>query len=414
MLLSDWTFEDPLRVLANLKRRASYYNYQQRTLGTFLEDVRRDGWSAALGDRLMWGEMRMDPTDISDITGATYTYLLNGRPPSSGWTGVFKPGERVRLRLINAGAATYFDVRIPGLEMTVVQADGQNIQPVVVDELRVAIAETYDVIVSPGPEPAYAIFAEAMDRSGFALGTLATREGLTVPVPERRPRPLLAMADMGMVMDHASAAPGGGDGAAHGAGAANVPEPSEHGAAHGRTMPAAARAVPHGPLDHGPGNSASPEVTLDRTAEAGLGLDAPGRRVLVYSDLRSLDPGADAREASREIELHLTGNMERYMWSFDGKKYSEAGGPIRFQLGERVRLVLVNDTMMNHPIHLHGMWLELENGAGRHKPRKHTVNVKPAERLSVVITADAPGDWALHCHILYHMEMGMFRVVTVA
>ncbi|RUL87025.1 copper resistance system multicopper oxidase [Tautonia sociabilis] len=431
VLLSDWTFEDPYEILANLKKQSNYYNFQQRTLGTLFRDVEQNGWSAAIGDRLMWGQMRMDPTDISDITGYTYTYLVNGLPPGANWTGVFARGERIRLRFINAGAASYFDVRIPGLKMTVVQADGQDIQPVVVDELRIAIAETYDVIVEPGEGPAYTIFAEAMDRSGFARGTLAVRDGLSAPIPERRPRPLLSMADMGMGMDH-----GGGHGGGHGehGGGHGGPKPAaphvmEHGAdahaaGHGDRRSAmqhgaagaanAGGAVPHGPEDHGPGNAMVPDATKDRTGEPGIGLEGSGRRVLLYADLRSLSPGSDPRPPSREIELHLTGNMERYMWSFDGKKYSEADGPIRFFYGERLRLTLVNDTMMNHPIHLHGMWFELVNGSGAHKPRKHTVNVKPAERLSVDITADARGDWAFHCHILYHMEMGMFRVVTVA
>ena len=412
VLLSDWTFEDPYEVLANLKKQSDYYNFQQRTLGTFLRDAKQHGWAAATRDRLMWGQMRMNPTDISDITGYVYTYLMNGMPPGANWTGLFAPGERIRLRLINAGAASYFDVRLPGLEMTVVQADGQNIQPVVVDELRIAIAETYDVIVQPGSERAYTIFAEAMDRSGFARGTLAVQNGLSAPIPPRRPRPVLTMVDMGMAMEHASGAT-----ASHGAGHGGLPAPMQHGSVDGTaphpTEAAASPSEPHGPADHGPGNTVEPELLKNRMREPGIGLEESGRRILLYSDLRSLTPSSDLRLPSREIELHLTGNMERYMWSFDGKKYSEADEPILFQHGERLRLTMVNDTMMNHPIHLHGMWMELVNGSGQRLPKKHTVNVKPAERLSVHITPDVRGDWALHCHILYHMEMGMFRVVRV-
>ncbi len=412
VLLSDWTFDNPYKVLANLKKQSGYYNFQQRTLGTLWRDVRQDGWTAAVADRLMWGQMRMDPTDISDITGYSYTYLMNGLPPEANWTAVFTPGDRIRLRLINAGAASYFDVRIPGLEMTVVQADGQNIQPVVVDELRIAIAETYDVIVQPGPARAYTIFAEAMDRSGFARGTLAVKDGLSAPVPPRRPHPLLTMTDMGMVMDHGSGAAVEHE-SRHGASPAAMQHNMGHGSAPPPVDAVMSDAVPHGAETHGPGNTVEPELLKSRLHEPGIGLEDSVRRVLLYTDLRSLMPGSDPRPPSREIELHLTGNMERYMWSFDGKKYSEADQPIRFQHRELLRLTLVNDTMMNHPIHLHGMWLELVNGSGAHLPRKHTVNVKPAERLSVDITPDVRGDWALHCHILYHMEMGMFRVVSV-
>lgn len=346
----------------------------------------------------------MDPTDIADVTGNTYTYLLNGRTPASPWTGAFRPGERVRLRLINSGAATYFDIRIPGLEMTVIQADGQDVVPTTVDELRIAIAETYDVIVHPTGDRAYALFAETMDRSGFALGTLAPRDGMTAPVPERRRRPLRSMTDMGM--SHGATA---GAMAAAMAGMAGM----EHA---GHAMPAsdAGASVPHGADRHGPGNSMTPEVTQARLGEAGVGLGGDNRRVLVYRDLRSAAPTGAERDPDREIELHLTGNMERFLWSFDGKKYSDARTPIAMRMGERVRLTFVNDTMMEHPIHLHGMWMILENGAGNLRPRKHTINVKPAERVSVIAEPDVPGKWALHCHIMFHMDAGMFRVVEVS
>lgn len=430
VMLSDWTFENPMRILARLKKSSGYYNFQKPT-------VAHDGLAAILANRLSWGAMRMDPTDIADVTGATYTYLMNGQAPESNWTGLFERGQRVRLRIVNAAAATYFDVRIPGLSMTVVQVDGQDVEPVTVDEIRVAIAETYDVLVSPEEDRAYTVFAETMDRSGYARGTLAPRRGMTAELPSRRTRPMLTMKDMGMAgmssmeMGDATskrdpdsmgmdAMKGMRDMAGMGSTTSKT-EKSEPGVMQGMPGmaqdaqgPDWARLVMHGPDDHGPGNTRAAAATQGRLDEPGIGLDGAGHRVLVYTDLRRLVPGSDQREPEREIEMHLTGNMERYIWGFDGKKYSEAPEPIPFRHGERLRITFVNDTMMNHPIHLHGMWMELVNGAGRHKPRKHTVNVKPAERLSVDITVDAPGRWAMHCHILYHMDAGMFRVVEVS
>lgn len=458
VMLSDWTFENPHRILARLKKQSNFYNFQQRTVPGFFRDASKQGFRTALADRLQWGQMRMDPTDISDITGHTYTYLVNGRAPASNWTGLFKPGERLRLRFINAGAATYFDVRIPGLKMTVVQADSQYVQPVTVEEFRIANAETFDVIVEPKENRAYTIFAEAMDRSGYARGTLAPRQGMEAPIPTRRPRPLRTMADMGMEnmegmtgMDsasgtggHSSHAPAKSDGMAGMKGMeSNASQPAAHtGHSQAATsessktmskmeMPAAPTHSQHGQAkatggmagmemsgkpakNFGPANSMSAMSPLSRVREPGTGLEAAGHRVLVYADLRSLKPGPDQRPPEREIEMHLTGNMERYMWSFDGKKFSEASTPIPFRLGERVRLTFINDTMMSHPLHLHGMWMDLDTGSAPHNPRKHTISVQPGEKLSVDITADAPGIWAFHCHILYHMEVGMFRVVSVA
>ncbi len=427
VVLSDWTSENPARVLARLKRRQNYYNFQRRTVGTFFRDVAKNGFKPTVTDRLEWGRMRMDPSDISDVTGFTYTFLMNGFAPESNWTALFKPGERVRLRFINAGAATYFDLRIPGLQMTVVSVDGQHVQPVTVEEIRIAIAETYDVIVEPKEKRAYTIFAEALDRSGFARGTLATEKGMTAPLPPRRERAVATMADMGMG-DMAGMKSGDETNMPN----MKMPDAKMKGMSQAQPatnampdMPGMKMDAPpikdsmskispvkHGPDHHGPGNSSVPMETKSRLDEPGTGLEDTGTRVLLYSDLRSLQPGEDSRPPNREIELHLTGNMERYMWGFDGKKFSEAE-PIKFYYGERVRLTLVNDTMMNHPIHLHGMFMELDNGAGPFKPKKHTINVKPAERLSLDITADALGNWAFHCHILYHMEMGMFRVVSV-
>lgn len=391
IVLSDWTFEDPHRVIAKLKKMAGYYNHQRRTVGDLFREVSQQGLGAALGDRLMWGRMRMDPTDIADVTSATYTYLMNGMAPESNWTGLFRPGERVRLRFINGSGATFFDVRIPGLRMTVIAADGQAVEPVVVDEFRIGNAETYDVIVEPETDQGYTIFAETMDRSGYARGTLAPRTDMIGELPARRQRPVRTMADMGMDMS-----------------GMDMADMEGH---EGHDM--GAPGVRHAPGNHGPGNSMVAEISSPRLDDPGVGLGGDGRQVLRYSDLRSVSPWYDEREPERDVELHLTGNMERYMWSFDGKKFSQAPEAIGLQANERVRLILVNDTMMEHPIHLHGMWMQLDNGLGQHNPLKHTVIVKPAERVSLLITADAVGRWAFHCHILYHMDMGMFRVVEV-
>lgn len=439
IVLGDWTFENPRSVMNNLRKRPGYYNYQRKTLVGLVREAKEQGLGSALRERMMWSRMRMDSTDIADVTAATYTYLMNGVAPIDNWTGLFSKGERIRLRFINAGAATYFDVRIPGLALTVVAADGQDVQPVTVDEFRIAIAETYDVIVEPKSGDAYTIFAESMDRSGYARGTLAIREGMSAAVPDLRARPSRSMADMGMAhgtmgqegmadmgMDHGATNHGAMDDAAMNHGAMNEGmivggETGGH-AVDGATnrdelvslAPAGAvpAAVEHGPDGHGAGNAGVPDMVRSRVHEPGIGLGADGWRVLLYSDLRS--PRMDHSEPpSREIELHLTGNMERYMWSFDGNTFSESRHPIRIGLNERVRLSLVNDTMMEHPIHLHGMWMQLENGSGHYTPRKHTVNVKPAERLSVLVTPELPGPWAFHCHILYHMDMGMFRLVEV-
>ena len=421
VMLSDWTFQDPYRVLAVLKKQGGYFNFQQRTLGDFFREAKQNGLGATIEERKSWGKMRMNPTDILDVTGATYTYLVNGLPPDGNWTGLFRPGERVRLRFINASAATYFNVRIPGLPMTVVQADGQNVQPVSVDEFQIAIAETYDVIVQPKAEQAYTVFAESMDRSGYARGTLAPRAGMAAAVPALRARPLRSMADMGMemeAMDMPGADKSGGmqgmeepkpvaemdKSAMPGMDDSAVKKPREESPINGK----------HGPDTHGPGNTTTATVQRNRLGEPGTGLENVEHRVLVYNDLKSLEPSRDTRPPQREIELHLTGNMEAFIWGFDGLKFSESGDQPALRVGERVRVTLVNDTMMEHPMHLHGVFMELDNGAGLHKPRKHTINVKPAERLSVDFTYDEPGNFAFHCHILYHMEVGMFRFLNVS
>ncbi|MEA5510481.1 copper resistance system multicopper oxidase [Crocosphaera sp. UHCC 0190] len=404
VILSDWTYEDPHDVLSNLKKMSAYYNNQRRTI-------------EHLSDDSMWREMRMDPTDIADVTGATYSYLMNGLVPETNWTGIFKPGEKVRLRFINAAAMTFFDVRIPGLRMTVVQADGQNIQPVTVDEFRIGVSETYDVIVQPRKEEAYTIFAETMDRSGYARGTLAISKGMSAPIPKLRERPVRSMKDMGMnhdmsgmnnnsTMNHDSS--GHND---HGSMNHDASENMDH-----TTMEHDMfndEAVMNDSNDFGVGNAGVPMMVQSRLNEPGIGLENTGTRILVYSDLRNIIPGYDQRKPDREIELHLTGNMERYMWSFNGKKYSEEK-EITFYKGERLRLTFINQTMMEHPIHLHGMWMELDNGAGQYKPRKHTVIVKPAEKMSVEVNVDVTGKWPLHCHLLYHMKVGMFRTVAIA
>ena len=408
VVLSDWTFENPYRVLSRLKKQPDAYNYQRRTVADFFRDVARDGFSATVSDRVMWGGMRMNPTDIADVTGVTYSFLLNGRTAEEPWLGQFTPGERVLLRFINAAAGSHFDVRIPGVPMTVVQVSGQPVEPIETDEFRIALAETYDVIVQLPDDRTYAVYAEAMDRSGFTAGTLASRVEAVAELPARRVRPVLAMVDMGM--DHSGMA--GMDGEM---------DHDEH-AGHdmGDDAPSALRAAgtlppetPHGKDTHGVGNAMVPMTTKSRLGEPGLGLGEDGRRVLLYSALRSAAPWPDFREPTREIELHLTGNMERYTWAIDGIPYDRAA-PIALTYGERIRLTLVNDTMMNHPMHLHGMWMELENGQGNRSPRVHTVNVKPAERVSLLVTADALGRWAFHCHVLYHMELGMFREFRVS
>ena len=390
VVLSDWSFLHPHAVMRKLKQEAGYFNRQNLTLSGLLGRVGPEEAMAA-GERAMWAGMRMDPTDIADVTGATYAYLVNGLGPLENWTGLFRPGERVRLRVINASGMTVFQVRIPGLPMTVVQADGCDVQPVEVDEFQISVAETYDVIVRPTADRAFTIVAESADRSGMARGTLAPRPGMHAEVPPLRPRPTLGMADMGM-MDHAVM--GHGD--------------MERGA---MDMRDASKLPPSVKLGVGV-DMIAPEPQ-DRTGHPGLGLDVVGHRALTYRDLVALKPNPDPRPPSRSLEIHLTGNMERFMWSFDGRRFSEIVEPIRFARDERVRVTLVNDTMMQHPIHLHGHFFEVVNGHPGHHPMKHTVNVLPGGKVSFDLTADAPGDWAFHCHLLFHMHSGMFNVVTV-
>lgn len=414
VLLSDWTDEDPMRLFHKLKVMPDYYNRIQPSVQSLRADAQARGWRAALSERLMWEQMRMNPSDLADVSGATYTFLTNGATPAGNWTGLFTPGERIRLRIINGSAMTYFDVRIPGLKMTVVAADGLDVRPVDVDEFRIGVAETYDVIVQPQDARAYTIFSQAMDRSGYARATLAPRAGMEAEVPALDAVQLLGMMDMGMSHGTGTAPgmdmpPDGGKshdgGTSHDAG-------SSHGMAMSHDMTGMVEVKHPYPAERGVGNSMLPDVVSTSLADPGVGLRNNGRRVLTYADLRSIREPADNREPSREIELHLTGNMERYMWSFNGVKFSDAK-PILLRYGERVRFVLVNDTMMTHPIHLHGLWSDLESPDGAFQVRKHTITLNPAQRLSYRVSADARGHWAYHCHLLYHMEAGMFRAVVV-
>lgn len=474
IFLSDWTDTNPETVFSNLKEESDYYNYHKHTVPGFFSAVRQDGFRSTVKNRLAWAKMNMSDGDISDISGATYTYLLNGNPPNWNWTGLFQRGERVRLRFINGSAMTFFDVRIPGLKMTVVQADGNDVEPVPVDEFRIGVAERYDVIVEPQDERAYTIFAQSMDRTGYARGTLAPRVGMTAPIPPMDPRPKLTMVDMGMGSmagmkmtnmngidgmtsndmpgmnkDAGSMHPGmhmqmespekaardrmaaissaaaksmqnmDWKDAASKIGKTPFPQPSPYtkpavvvSASEFRAMESHLKPANPVKLHIGPQVASIAKHVESRLNSPGAGLDHNGRRVLTYADLRSPYPGVDGRPPSREIELHLTGNMNRYVWGFNGETFSN-DNPIVLKLGERVRFVLINDTMMSHPIHLHGLWSELENGQGEHRPFKDTIIVKPAERVSYLISADTPGHWAYHCHLLYHMEAGMFRAVVV-
>ena len=404
ILLSDWTDNDPEHIYATLKRQSDYYNFGKPTVGDFLRDTSAQGIGAALASRQMWNAMRMDPSDLADVSAYAYTYLMNGAPPAKNWAALFARGEKVRLRFINGASMTFFDVRIPGLKLRVVAHDGQDIDPISVDEFRLGPAETCDVIIEPDAHRAYAIFAQAMDRSGYACGRLAPRADMRAEVPALDPRPMLSMSDMMGGMDHAAHGTAGMD-------RAGTDHSKMNHAAMGHAMPAPAR-VTHARIEYGPLVDMRVDTPRTNLDDPGIGLRDNGRRVLTYADLHSLTAPI-ATDVEREIELHLTGHMSRYVWSFSGLKFSDAE-PLRLRQGERVRIRLVNDTMMTHPIHLHGMWSELEDENGAFLARKHTVVVQPAQSLSYRVTADALGRWAYHCHLLYHMEAGMFREVVVA
>lgn len=411
VLLSDWTDLDPAALYRRMKKMPEHDNYYQRTLVDFVRDAKRDGLAETVEDRGMWGRMRMTPTDISDINAHTYTYLVNGAAPAGNWTGLFKPGEKVLLRFINGSAMTYFDVRIPGLKMTVVAADGQYIHPVSVDEFRIAVAETFDVIVEPKGQDAFTIFAQDMGRTGHARGTLAVRDGLEAPIPSRDPRPLLTMADMGHDMGGHGTQKGmeGGCGAMMGEGGCGANMGAMDHSAHGATSNAP---------NHPASEAGNPLVDMQSSAsepkldDPGIGLRDNGRQVLTYGAMRSLFDDPDGRDPGRTVELHLTGHMEKFAWSFDGIPFASAD-PLRLKYGERMRIVLVNDTMMQHPIHLHGVWSDLEDADGAFQLRKHTIDMPPGTRRSYRVRADALGRWAFHCHLLYHMEAGMMREVRI-
>ncbi len=402
VMLSDWSDEDPTQIYAKLKKMSGYYNFAERTTGDLARDIKNKGLARTWSERRMWNKMRMSDRDLSDVTGYTYTFLMNGKTPADGWVGQFKRGEKIRLRIINGSAMSFFDLRIPGLTMKIVAADGQNIEPVSVDEFRIGVAETYDVIVEPKADRAYAIFAQALDRTGYARGTLTPDPSLSAEIPDFDPYPLLSHQDMGMEMGKMAGMKG-----MKSAEGKMDKMPMRGRAGQGSNAP-----VIHAATEFGPQVDARAETPQYRLDDPGVGLRNNGRRVLTYADLRSLYPTADPREPEREIQLHLTGNMARYMWSINGIKYADAE-PLRFKHGERLRITLVNDTMMNHPMHLHGMWSDLETGDGLHIPRKHTVIVQPGAKISYLVTADALGGWAYHCHLLYHM-LGMFRKVIVS
>ena len=432
IMLSDWSDENPLHVYANLKRKSGYYNFHERTLGDTWSDIKSKGLVKTWQERSMWNQMRMSQTDISDVTGHTYTYLMNGVTPASGWIGIFKPGEKLRLRIINGSGMSIFDVRIPGLKMTVIAADGQDIQPVVVDEFRIGTAEVYDVIIEPDAKQAYTLFVQTNDRTGFARGTLTADPALIAQVPAMDAAPLLGHKDMGMSdmnhdMSKMNADKPAMDHSGHDMAKMDVSpvDHSDHDISNmdhsGHDMSKMDAEKPN----QNPLAKAGFGSNFDSTGkiiEANSGLADPGiglrehlqqhgRRVLTYADIRSLKPTRNKREPTREIELHLMGKMHRYIWSIDGQSFMQAA-PLQLSYGERVRIILINDTMMTHPVHLHGMWSELETGDPDYIPRKHTVIVQPGSRVSYLVTADAYGRWAYHCHLIYHMP-GMMREVRV-
>jgi CopA family copper-resistance protein len=444
VILSDWSDELPNKVYAKLKKMSHYYNRREKTAGDLWRDIKEKGVSNTWNERGMWNQMRMSETDIADVTGETYTFLMNGMTPDDGWKAIFNKGEKVRLRFVNAAAMTIFDVRIPGLKMTVVASDGQNIEPVSIDEFRIGVAETYDVVVEPDGDSAYTIFAQSIDRTGFTRGVLTSDASLQADVPPMDYAPTLGHTDMGMSMagmDHSAhsgmAAVGASTSMDHSKmghdsapmemdhskmGHGSVPMEMDHstmnhgGSSLGKAGHGTNSEILHAKTEFGPHVDMRAEIMQNGIADPGVGLrdhwQRYGRKVLTYADIRNLTPTIDTREPEREIQLHLTGNMSRYMWSFNGINFADAE-PLALKYGERVRIVLVNDTMMTHPIHLHGVWSELETGEPSYIPRKHTIMVHPGSSVSYLVTADAKGKWAYHCHLLYHMP-GMMREVWIS
>lgn len=428
IVLSDWTDEDPMRVFSKLKVQSDYYNYNQPTVMSFFQDASRDGLKAAVDKRKMWNQMRMNPTDLADLSASTMTFLMNGTTPNGNWTGLFRPGEKLRLRFVNGSSNTFYDVRIPRLKLTVVQADGVNVEPITVDEFRFGAGETYDVLVEP-KDDAYTVFAQSMDRTGYARGTLAVRTGMTAEVPALDKPEWLTMSDMmgamggmgsmsGMAgMNHGGSAgmtqQGGMQGMIHGGMAMDHSKHAMPGMAAGNPLAVPSTKARHARTEYGPSTDQRVDMARTNLDDPGIGLRNNGRRVLTLNDLHTVGGPLDPRGAERELELHLTGNMERYTWSFDGIEFGQST-PVALRFGERVRIILHNDTMMTHPMHLHGMWSELEQPDGRFQVRRHTIPVQPAQRISFLVTADAMGRWAWHCHLLFHMDAGMFREVVVS
>ena len=432
--LSDWTDEDPMRIYAKLKSESGYYNYNKPTVMDFFRDVANDGLKSAYQKRAMWNEMRMSPTDLADLSAETLTFLMNGTTPAGNWTGLFTPGEKIRLRFINGAGNTFYDVRIPGLKLTVVQTDGVDVHPVTVDEFRFGPGETYDVIVTP-KDDAYTIFAQTMDRSGYARGTLAVQNGLQAPVPEPDKIQWLSMSDMMGSMSHddhgtepvTSNAHAGHEAAPmnhtmhgqmnHGAMNHGTMNHAMHGGMHSmdhaNPLAKPSTTVRHARTEYGVSTDMRVDTPRTNLDDPGVGLRNNGRRVLTLADLKTIGGPLDKRLPSRELELHLTGNMERYMWSMDGVAFGDST-PVSLKYGERVRIILHNDTMMTHPMHMHGLWSELETADGKFQVRKHTIAVQPAQRISYLVTADALGRWAWHCHLAMHMDGGMFREVVVS
>lgn len=443
VVLSDWSDMRPENVYAKLKKMGHYFNTRERTVGDLFDELRSQGVKKTFNGRAMWNDMRMSDRDISDVTGMTYTFLMNGHTPENNWFGKVKAGERVRLRIINASAMTIFDVRIPNLTMTVVASDGQDIQPVSIDEFRIGVAETYDVIIEPKTDKAYCLFAQAIDRSGYTYGMLASKPTMTVQVPKMDEAPILTHADMGMAHGAHHGSHHSSHGENHGSSHSGHGSKDSHSQHMGHDMTHMNHDMGHGSMNHenmnhdaqslgkaGMGSIAPiTHVDTEKGAHIDMLADAPksglhdagiglrnhmqqhGRKVLTYADIKNLTPTKDKRQPTREIQLHLTGNMSRYMWSFNGQNFADAE-PLLLEYGERVRIVLVNDTMMTHPIHLHGLWSELETGDPDYIPRKHTILVQPGSTISYLVTADAKGRWAYHCHLMYHM-MGMMREVRV-
>jgi CopA family copper-resistance protein len=435
VMLSDFHETESDKIMANLKKSAEYYQNQRETVGDVWKQVKQQGLKATWQDRSMWNKMRMLKTDLSDVTG--YTFLVNGQTPQQNWTGAFKTGEKIRLRFINASAMSFFDVRIPNLKMTVVSADGQPVQPVPVDEFRIGTAETYDVVVEPKQQH-YQIEAESIDRSGFAIASLQnsmTANTQKVQIPKARPRALLTMEDMGMDhsahgqmemsnMDQSASAPmnmAGMDHSAHG----QMDKPQMDYSAHGQmemgNMDQSASAPMNmDGMDHSQHQStvASDKGNINTVQGWANAATPAGQKALSYADLKSLQPQPESysRPAERELVIRLGGTMERYIWTIDGKKFSDPDfEPLKVRYGERIRLKFVNDSMMAHPMHLHGMFMQLENGqAPQDMPNKHTVIVPPGKTVTALLTADEIGEWAIHCHLLYHMSAGMMSKLIVA